>query len=293
MNKLENQSYAEKNKGPVFAVLSSLCYGLNNPLAALAAQNGIPTTFSVLSRATFMFVISLIFAITGKLNFKIPNDVRPHVIIMAITTALINLCYVGSINFISVSLAAIIFFTFPVQILLVSIIKGSQNIRTNDIIIFAVVFIGLIFVIVPDFNNIDPFGVLLAGLSSVSATFLYFAAGVASRKLSPIMLGFWVHLFVLPVLAVSFLILSPHIEINELSSYLPVLIMSLCYVGAYYFQMLSLKFTSVLISGLFFNTEPLLTAVAAALILDERLLFSQYIGGILIFVSLIIVSMRK
>ena len=293
MNKLENQSYAEKNKGPVFAVLSSLCYGLNNPLAALAAQNGIPTTFSVLSRAIFMFVISLIFAITGKLNFKIPNDVRPYVIIMAITTALINLCYVGSINFISVSLAAIIFFTFPVQILLVSIIKGSQNIRTSDIIIFAVVFIGLIFVIVPDFNNIDPFGVLLAGLSSVSATFLYFAAGVASRKLSPIMLGFWVHLFVLPVLAVSFLILSPHIEINELSSYLPVLIMSLCYVGAYYFQMLSLKFTSVLISGLFFNTEPLLTAVAAALILDERLLFSQYIGGILIFVSLIIVSMRK
>ena len=293
MNKLENQSYAEKNKGPVFAVLSSLCYGLNNPLAALASQNGIPTTFSVLSRATFMFVISLIFAITGKLNFKIPNDVRPHVIIMAITTALINLCYVGSINFISVSLAAIIFFTFPVQILMVSIIKGSQNIRTSDIIIFAIVFIGLIFVIVPDFNNIDPFGVLLAGLSSISATFLYFAAGVASRKLSPIMLGFCVHLFVLPVLAVSFLILSPHIEINELSSYLPVLIMSLCYVGAYYFQMLSLKFTSVLISGLFFNTEPLLTAVAAALILDERLLFSQYIGGILIFVSLIVVSVRK
>ena len=231
MNKLENQSYAEKNKGPVFAVLSSLCYGLNNPLAALAAQNGIPTTFSVLSRATFMFVISLIFAITGKLNFKIPNDVRPYVITMAITTALINLCYVGSINFISVSLAAIIFFTFPVQILLVSIIKGSQNIRTSDVIIFAVVFTGLIFVIVPDFNNIDPFGVLLAGLSSVSATFLYFAAGVASRKLSPIMLGFWVHLFVLPVLAVSFLILSPHIEINELSSYIPVLIMSLFYVG--------------------------------------------------------------
>ena len=281
MNKLENQSYAEKNKGPVFAVLSSLCYGLNNPLAALAAQNGIPTTFSVLSRATFMFVISLILAITGKLNFKIPNDVRLHVIIMAITTALINLCYVGSINFISVSLAAIIFFTFPVQILLVSIIKGSQNIRTSDVIIFAVVFTGLIFVIVPDFNNIDPFGVLLAGLSSVSATFLYFAAGVASRKLSPIMLGFWVHLFVLPVLAVSFLILSPYVEINELSSYLPVLIMSLCYVGAYYFQMLSLKFTSVLISGLFFNTEPLLTAVAAALILDERLLFSQYIGCLL------------
>ncbi|MEC8452403.1 MAG: DMT family transporter, partial [Pseudomonadota bacterium] len=177
MNKLENQSYAEKNKGPIFAVLSSLCYGLNNPLAALAAQNGISTTFSVLSRATFMFIISLILAVMGKLDFRIPKEVRVYVVIMAIATALINLCYVGSINFISVSLAAIIFFTFPIQILLVSIIRGSQNIRTSDIIIFAVVFIGLICVIVPDFDNIDPLGVLLAGLSSISATFLYFSAG--------------------------------------------------------------------------------------------------------------------
>ena len=119
MNKLENQSYAEKNKGPIFAVLSSLCYGLNNPLAALAAQNGISTTFSVLSRATFMFIISLTLAVMGKLDFRIPKEVRVHIVIMAIATALINLCYVGSINFISVSLAAIIFFTFPIQILLV------------------------------------------------------------------------------------------------------------------------------------------------------------------------------
>tara|TARA_Y100000591_G_scaffold332663_1_gene370940 strand:- start:1012 stop:1893 length:882 start_codon:yes stop_codon:yes gene_type:complete len=293
MNKIEKQTYFEKNKGPLFAVLSSLGYGLNNPLAAVAAQNGISTTLSVISRASFMLVISLIFALAGKLNFKIPNEVRPYLVTMAITTAFINLCYVGSINFISVSLAAIIFFTFPIQILLVTIIRGGQNIRISDIIIFAVVFVGLIFVIVPDFNNIDPLGVLLAGLSSMSATALYFTAGVAAKKCNPIILSFWVHLFILPLLVLSFLILSPALVLNNLSIYLPVLIMSLCYIGAYYFQMLSLKFTSVLISGLFFNTEPLLTAVAAALILDERLLFSQYIGGILIFVSLIIVSIRK
>ncbi len=293
MNKLINQSYTEKNKGPIFAVLSSLCYGLNNPLAGLAAQNGVSTIFAVISRATFIFAISLIFALAGKLDFKIPNEVRLHILIMAVSTALINLCYVSSINFITVSLAAIIFFTFPIQILIVSIIRGSQNIRANDIVIFSVVFTGLILVIVPDFNNINPLGVFLAGISSISATFLYFAAGIASRKCSPIILGFWVHLFVIPFLVLSFLILSPNMILNDVSVYLPILLLSLCYVGAYYFQMLSLRFTSVLISGLFFNTEPLLTAVAAALILDERLLFSQYVGGALIFISLIIVSLRK
>jgi len=153
--------------------------------------------------------------------------------------------------------------------------------------------LGLIFVIVPDFNNINPIGILLAGISSISATFLYFAAGVASKKCHPIILGFWVHLGVIPVLLLFLILLSPAMVFTNVEILLPVLILSICYVGAYYFQMLSLKFTSVVISGLFFNTEPLLTALAAAIILDERLLMSQYLGGLLIFISLVIVSLRK
>ena len=98
---------------------------------------------------------------------------------------------------------------------------------------------------------------------------------------------------VIPVLLLFLLLLSPAIPFTNVEIFLPVLVLSICYVGAYYFQMLSLKFTSVVISGLFFNTEPLLTALAAAIILDERLLMSQYLGGMLIFVSLIIVSLRK
>jgi len=293
MDNSSDSNYLQKNKGPFFAVFSSLCYGINNPMAGYAMQNGVPTIFSVVSRAVFMFLISLILAVSGKLKFNIPVEVRSHVIVMSIATALINLCYVGSINFISVSLAAIIFFTFPIQILITTIIREQESIKNSDIIVFTVVFLGLIFVIVPDFNNINPIGVLLAGISSVSATFLYFAAGVASRKCSPIILGFWVHLGVIPVLLLFLILLSPAIAFNNVEIFLPVLVLSICYVGAYYFQMLSLKFTSVVISGLFFNTEPLLTALVAAIILDERLLMSQYLGGMLIFVSLIIVSLRK
>jgi drug/metabolite transporter (DMT)-like permease len=293
MDNSSDSSYLQKNKGPFFAVLSSLCYGINNPLAAYGMQNGVPTIFSVFSRAITVFLISLILAASGKLKFNIPSEVRPHVVVVSITTAIINLCYVGSINFIPVSLAAIIFFTFPIQILITTLIREKGSIKNSDILVFAVVFLGLIFVIVPDFNNINPIGILLAGISSISATFLYFAAGVASKKCHPIILGFWVHLGVIPVLLLFLILLSPAMVVTNLEILLPVFILSICYVGAYYFQMLSLKFTSVVISGLFFNTEPLLTALAAAIILDERLLMSQYLGGLLIFISLVIVSLRK
>ncbi|MDG2187924.1 MAG: DMT family transporter [Hyphomicrobiales bacterium] len=293
MDKKVKQSYSEKNKGPFFAVLSSLCYGINNPLAAYSIQNGIPTIVSVSSRALFLFSFALILAIYGKLSFHIPREIRKYVVIMSISTGMISLCYVGSINFIPVSLAAIIFFTFPIQILLVSIIRGDHNIKIPDIIIFLIVFSGLIFVIVPDFNNINPIGILLAGISSICATFLYFSSGIACKKSSPIILGFWVHLGIIPILIVALILLAPQINTDQFSIFIPVLILSTCYIGAYCFQMLSLKYTSAVISGLFFNTEPILTAIAAAIILDERLLLPQYIGGMLIFASLIFVSIRK
>ena len=136
----ENQ-YIERNKGPFYAVLSSFFYGINNPLAAYSIQNGIPTIFSVISRSLFMFIFSVILAISGKFSFNIPREIRKHVVIMTISTAIINLCYVGSVNFIPVSLAAIIFFTFPIQILLVSILRGMHDIKLIDVLIFLIVFI--------------------------------------------------------------------------------------------------------------------------------------------------------
>ena len=90
MDNSSDSNYLQKNKGPFFAVLSSLCYGINNPMAGYAMQNGVPTIFSVVSRAIFMFLISLILAVSGKLKFNIPAEVRSHVIVMSIATALIN-----------------------------------------------------------------------------------------------------------------------------------------------------------------------------------------------------------
>ena len=168
-----------------------------------------------------------------------------------------------------------------------------HDIKLIDVLIFLIVFIGLILVIVPDLNNINPTGILLAGISSISATFLYFSSGVACKKSSPIILGFWVHLGTMPILIIAYIILSPKINTEQFSIFLPIIILSVCYIGAYCFQMLSLKYTSAVVSGLFFNTEPILTAIAAAIILDERLLMPQYFGGILIFASLVFVSLRK
>jgi drug/metabolite transporter (DMT)-like permease len=286
-NKINNK------KGALFALSSSLAYGFNNPLAALGAHNGIPTIYSAAFRAMIMLLISSFVLKSTKQSFYLPKDARKDVTIMAITTTLISLCYVGSINFISVSLAAIIFFTFPIQIMIYSIVFKNEKLQFIEIFVFIFIFLGLTLVITPDLNNINLIGVLLAFISSISATFLYFSGSVAAKKSNPFLIGFWMHLLAFPIIALISFAIYNFVEITSLKMLYPMVLMAACYVLAYYFQILSLKYTTPIISSLFFNAEPIMTGIAAAIILKEKLMPVQYLGAILVFSALVINSLRK
>jgi len=280
-------------KGAFCALTSSMAYGLNNPLAALGVSNGIPSIYSAAFRAMIMLLVSGLIITAKNKSFHVPKKARLSVIIMTITTTLISLCYVGSINFISVSLAAIIFFTFPIQILIYSIVFKKEKLEFIDISIFISIFFGLVFVITPDLSGINYLGLFLALISSVSATFLYFAGSVAAKNCNPIIIGFWIHLFSFPAISIVSYIIFKTIDIPSVKLLFPILIMALCYVMAYYFQMLSLKYTSPLKSSLFFNAEPVMTGIAAAIILNEKLMPVQYLGAFLVFSALVINGLRK
>ena len=280
-------------KGAFFALCSSMGYGLNNPLAALGANNGVPSIYSAAFRAMLMLIVSAVLLKSTNRGFYLAKNVRKSVATMAITTTIISLCYVGSINFISVSLAAIIFFTFPIQILLYSIIFKKKRIYFIEIFVFIFIFIGLILVIAPNLSNINLMGVFLAFISSISATFLYLVGSFAAKNSEPILIGFWIHILAFPIIALVSYIIYNFIEINTLQMLYPMIIMACCYVMAYYFQILSLKYTSPIISSLFFNAEPIMTGLAAAIILEEKLMPLQYLGVCFVFSALMLNSMRK
>jgi drug/metabolite transporter (DMT)-like permease len=278
INKINNK------KGALFALGSSVAYGFNNPLAALGAHNGIPTIYSAAFRAMIMLIISFFVLKSTKKNFNLPKNVRKDIAIMAVTTTLISLCYVGSINFISVSLAAIIFY---------SIVIKNEKLQYIEIFVFIFVFLGLTLVITPDLNNINLVGVLLAFISSISATFLYFSGAVAAKKSNPFLIGFWMHLLAFPIITLISFVIYNFVEITSLKMLYPMVLMAACYVLAYYFQILSFKYTTPIISSLFFNAEPIMTGIAAAIILKEKLMPAQYLGAILVFSALVLNSLRK
>jgi drug/metabolite transporter (DMT)-like permease len=72
--------------------------------------------------------------------------------------------------------------------------------------------------------------------------------------------------------------------------YLFVLGVAAFYIGGYLLQMLSLRNAPASTVAPIFNVEPIVTTAAAAIALGERLTIHQYVGGAIVFASVITAS---
>jgi drug/metabolite transporter (DMT)-like permease len=66
---------------------------------------------------------------------------------------------------------------------------------------------------------------------------------------------------------------------------------ALVYIIAYMAQMLSLRFAPASTIAPFYNLEPVVATVTAAIILNERMQINQYAGGGLVLAALVASSL--
>ena len=265
-------------------------YGFNTPFARLAHENGIDTTVAVLARASLMLAVAAGVALAFGAGLRLPPKRWLGVLVLALASALISVAYLGSVAFISVSLAAIIFFTFPLQILLLAVLGGSERVDARKVAIFLVAFVGLVLVIAPQWSGTDWRGIVLAGLASAAATAMYFLAHRLIADCSAWALIFWVHLIIVPIALVVTVSSAPPLPSGVWTYWWPVAALSLAYIAAFGLQMLALRFTTPVNAGLYFNFEPIMTGLVAAIFVGERLLPVQYGGAVLVIAVLVIAS---
>jgi drug/metabolite transporter (DMT)-like permease len=139
----------------------------------------------------------------------------------------------------------------------------------------------------------------LAASSAAGATLQFFSGRSISRYLPPAVFGSLVHIVIWPItlaLALwwgsgSFAIFRAG-AVNSVG-YAAVLGLGAVYVGAYFAQMSSLRNAPASVVAPFFNLEPVVTTLIAALALGERLSPNQYIGGGLVLAALAAASLPE
>ena len=272
-------------------------YGLVPNFVRGAIGNGIPAIESTLFR-TFMIAVAfaVIAAVQGE-RMTVPRTALPSFIGQCIATLFVSVAYLGSVQFIPVGLAVIIFYLFPVLIMVLAPVVEGRNPGILRIMIALVAFIGLAIAVGPSFDSLDIRGILLAALGSAGATLQFFSGRAISKYMTPAAFGGMVHMVILPpVLAIALYAGSGTLR------FLPggpatgtgLLFMSgvaLVYIIAYMAQMLSLRYAPASTVAPYYNLEPVVATAAAAAFLSERLQVNPYAGGGLVLAALVASSL--
>ena len=273
--------------GLLLALGAAASYGFNIAFARVAAFQGVNGTTLVAWRVVFMLAAAAIAAVLLRTGIGVPRDERKPFVFLLLGSAGVSICYICSVAYIPVAVAAVIFYTFPVLIVLLSPFVEGRRLDAALLGVVLLAFVGVVLVVGPGLGDLDPRGLALAAGASLSAVVQFFAANrcVRTRTIPKII---WIQLGVLPIVMVA-AILSGGLQPASAALLAPMA-MALNiggYLVGFVLHMLSLVRISAVVAGLAFCIEPVIAAVTSAVVLDERLSAIQYFGGLCVIAAIV------
>ncbi len=280
-----------------FALSAAVGYGFLPVLAKLGHLNGVPPLESSLFRTIAAVIVYGIIVWWSGWRLGISRTTWRPLALLTLSSCAISTGYLASVQFIPVGVSVIVFFTFPVILVLLSPMIERTPIGVARLALAAVAFAGLAIAIGPSTGALDPRGLLLAGVAALGAVMQFHSARALGGAMHPVLFAFIVHIGFLPVsfaLALWFgggAIASLDPAGVTATGYGALALLCGLYVAGFFLQMSACTLAPASRVAPFFNLEPVTTMVLAAAILGEALSMNQYIGGALVLAAVIVLGL--
>ncbi len=267
--------------GMAALLFGALSYGLNVPMAGLANRSGVSGSEIILIRIAVLLIVILAYCRTRGISLKVSAASRPAILALGVISALVSLTYVTSIAFIPVGIAAMVFYTFPILVLLASPFVDAQKLTVTKLAAAATTFAGITLAIGSGLHSLDWRGVALAGLGSVGAAMQFFI-GARAPGGGGLAMIFWLQVIMLPFACVSTLIwaVAPFTHLQAGAA--PVFFAALGAIIGIFCQYFGLPRVGASLASLIFCLEPIVSTLFSGWLLGEILSPAQYIGGLLV-----------
>jgi drug/metabolite transporter (DMT)-like permease len=274
--------------GVGMALAGAFFYGFNISFAALASQAGVSGPVLVSYRIVTMMVLAIAAHAMLRTAFHIPKSDRVGVLLIGLTSIGVGVGYLSAVAFIPVTVAAVIFYTFPILIVIATPFIDKRPLTPTMMFVTVLAFIGVVMVVGPAMDALDWRGIALAFVASISAAIQFFAGTrCKSTSLQSKILG--VQIVALPfTLAIAMIaggMKPPSILLN---APMAVALTIGGFMLGFLFQMLALNRIPASAAGLAFCAEPVVAAATSVLVLDERLGPIGYAGGALVIAAIML-----
>ena len=290
----------KRNFGPLLIVLAGCFWGSMGIFVRKLAEYGFSSVQIVSIRVT---LAALVFAglllIRNRAGFRISLRDLPLFLGLGFGSILFfTVCYFTAITMMSLSTAAILLYTSPIWIMLMSVLFFREKLNGKKILSLALAFAGCVLVSGISGNGVTPVG-LLVGLGSGIGYGLYSILGtVALRRYSPYTVTTYTFLF---AAAGSWLICGPADMISKFSAApdLPFLLL-FCGLTAlvtavvpFLAYTLGLQTVEASRAGIIATIEPMVATLIGIVLFSEPLTVLSGLGILLILGAVILLNRGK
>ena len=277
--------------GRAIALCAAIFYGFNTTLSRLAYDTGTTpvslTLFRFLMSAAVMVMLVLILRKSWKLEVT-----AKLFVICVVGMFATSIGHLGAVNYIPVSLAAIIFYTFPLLVVAYKRIAHREPVTRNEMLAFVLAFVGIGIALGPDFHEYDPTGVALAFSGAIGATVFILSYEKFPPQTDSYVGATWIMLtsilFTLLLIPFGFELVPP----RESAGWLYLVLIAVASVTSFVMSLQAISRIGGAVFALLLNFEPVVILLLAWIVIGEALSAERITGMALIVFALFLSHWR-
>ena len=277
--------------GVIFALIAGVLFGLIGPTTKLAYNSDAAVALVIFMRYAIASIIILPLVPYQKNLLSNYRENLKLFIFISLGSIFLTIGLLTSVIFIDVSLTIIIFCLYPIYVLIYSILVDKEKINLSIKLLFFITFIGIVLVIGPSFNAVNFIGISLAVIASIgSASMIIVNQKISLKGIPPIPINIFINFF---NTIIFFIVLKVFFNLNfnsDFNTYILILIPSICYSFALLSQLVAIPKIGQSYTALFLYLEPVVGVLGAVFLLNETLELYQFIGAVIVILSLIIAT---
>lgn len=275
--------------GIVFALITAIGLGAITTQAKIFYADGGNAMTLMLTRfllSTLVFGLLITFR---RRVFNIDRRQRLALFMLGFIWSGSMICYLLSVETISVSLAVLVLYTYPLMVLIYSVLRRQVSPSPVLISVFCLAFVGLYLALSSGSVNLDITGLLFASLAGLGAAYTFIKGARIAPLLNPLVITFWVNavglVMIVPLVYTQFSLPTTTNGMIALAA------ATLFYVVAILCQFQALARLPATSAAFILNLEPVVSILLAAIILQEQLAGLQWLGVALV-VSVLFAAIR-
>ncbi|WP_019998510.1 EamA family transporter [Aureimonas ureilytica] len=275
-------------KGILLVLLSACAIATVQTFARLAFDAGSNTLTVVTVRATIGAAIIALFMVGTSADFRMKRSALLLCLLIGGAYGAMSFGFIGSVAYVPVAVAVLVFFTHPVLIAVAAHVLGRERLTRRRLVLALAALVGIAITLGQGMGEIDLRGVMLAALASAAITVIILLGDRVMRSgVGSVSMNF---AMTVPVAALAVLVTT----IAGAWAFPSTLLGWVGLVGAGVGTAVGMLafFAAFDLIGpvratMLSNTEPLLGIVVAAIVLGEHLQTYQW-GGVLLVVAALV-----